>query len=279
MKLIKRTEIERTQETYNLHIEADHNYIAEGAVVANCHGIKGEVLKKHLTSYFANCPLRWGMTGTIPKEESEVMSLETSIGPVINRVRAKDLQDKGVLSDLFINILQYKDFNDVFPSYQTELKWLTTNRNRVTAISQHILEQSEQGNTLVLVDRIETGRLLEEMLPDCVFISGNVKSKDRKTEYKEINTVDNKIIIATYGVAAVGINIPRIFNLYMFEPGKSFIRVIQTIGRGIRKAEDKDFVNVFDITSTCKYSKRHLTARKKFYKEAEYKHKVIKVDY
>jgi hypothetical protein len=248
-------------------------------IVDEAHGIRGDALKKHLTSYFAHCPLRWGMTGTIPKEESEIMSLETSIGPVINQVRAKDLQDKGVLSDLFINILQYKDFNDVFPNYQTELKWLTTNRDRITSIAGHINKQSEQGNTLVLVDRIETGKLLEEILPDCVFISGTVKSKDRKTEYKEINNVDNKVIIATYGVASTGINIPRIFNLYMIEPGKSFIRVIQTIGRGIRKAEDKDFVNIFDVTSTCKYSKRHLTARKKFYREAEYKHKVTKVEY
>jgi superfamily II DNA or RNA helicase len=80
----------------------------------------------------------------------------------------------------------------------------------------------------------------------------------------------DKIIVATYGVASVGINIPRIFNLVLVEPGKSFVRVIQSIGRGIRKAEDKDFVQIWDITSTCRFSKRHLTRRKTFYREAEY---------
>ena len=89
----------------------------------------------------------------------------------------------------------------------------------------------------------------------------------------------NKIIIATYGVASVGINIPRIFNLILVEPGKSFVRVIQSIGRGIRKAEDKDFVQIWDITSTAKFSKRHLTKRKKFYNEAKYPFNVNKVDY
>jgi superfamily II DNA or RNA helicase len=103
-----------------------------------------------------------------------------------------------------------------------------------------------------------------------VFISGEVKTKDRKEEYDEVRTSTNKIIIATYGVAAVGINIPRIFNLVLLEPGKSFVRVIQSIGRGIRKADDKDSVQIWDITSTCKYAKRHLTERKKFYKEAKY---------
>jgi len=85
--------------------------------------------------------------------------------------------------------------------------------------------------------------------------------------------------VATYGVAAVGINIPRIFNLVLLEPGKSFVRVIQSIGRGIRKAEDKDFVQIWDITSNCKFAKRHLTQRKTFYKEANYPFDLEKLTY
>jgi len=91
------------------------------------------------------------------------------------------------------------------------------------------------------------------------------------------NEGTNQIVVATYGVAAVGINIPRIFNLVLIEPGKSFVRVIQSIGRGIRKAEDKDNVQIWDITSSAKFSKRHLTERKKFYKEANYPFTIEKV--
>jgi superfamily II DNA or RNA helicase len=115
--------------------------------------------------------------------------------------------------------------------------------------------------------------------PDVVFVSGSTKAKDRKDEYDEIATSTNKIIIATYGVAAVGINIPRIFNLVLLEPGKSFVRVIQSIGRGIRKAEDKDHVQIWDITSTCKFAKRHLTKRKQFYREANYPFTIEKVEW
>jgi superfamily II DNA or RNA helicase len=120
--------------------------------------------------------------------------------------------------------------------------------------------------------------MLIERLPDAVFVSGGMKLNDRKEEYDEIKTSDSKIIIATYGVAAVGINIPRIFNLVLIEPGKSFVRVIQSIGRGIRKAEDKDHVEIWDITSACKYAKRHLTERKKFYKDAKYPFTITKVN-
>jgi len=246
-------------------------------MVDEAHGSKADVLKKLLGTTFKDCPLRWGMTGTIPEAEHDELGLICSVGPIVNRVRAKDLQDLGVLANLNISVLQLVDPPAGFENYQQELKWLTTNRPRLQAIAEHVITQ--EGNTLLLIDRIETGKLLMEMIPDAVFINGNVKSKDRKSEYEEIITAEGKVIIATYGVAAVGINVPRIFNLYMFEPGKSFIRVIQSIGRGIRKAKDKDFVDVYDVTSTCKYAKRHLAKRKKHYKSAEYPFKIHKVTY
>jgi superfamily II DNA or RNA helicase len=131
----------------------------------------------------------------------------------------------------------------------------------------------------VLVDRVNAGKELISRLPDSVFVSGETKLTERKEEYDEIATSTGKIIIATYGVAAVGINIPRIFNLVLIEPGKSFVRVIQSIGRGIRKAEDKDHVMIWDITSSCKFAKRHLTKRKEFYKDANYPFTVEKLKY
>ena len=112
-----------------------------------------------------------------------------------------------------------------------------------------------------------------------MFVHGTTKSTTRKEEYDDFATANDKVAIATYGVAAVGLNIPRIFNLVMFESGKSFTRVIQSIGRGIRKAEDKDFVQIWDVTSSCKFAKRHLTKRKAFYKEANYPYAMEKVDW
>ncbi len=245
-------------------------------IVDEVHQAKAEVLTKLLTQNFSNCAIRWGLTGTIPKEKWEFQGILSSIGPVIGNVSAHDLQNKGVLAQLNINILQTNDVQ-VFRSYAEEYTWLVTDPGRIAWMSNKIKEVSNTGNTLVLVNRIDTGNKLLELIPDAVFINGSVKLDDRKEEYDEIKTSDNKIIVATYGVAAVGINIPRIFNLVLLEPGKSFVRVIQSIGRGIRKAEDKDHVEIWDITSSCKYAKRHLTERKKYYKEAKYPFTVIKV--
>ena len=247
-------------------------------IIDEVHQAKAEVLKKLLTQNLRNAPIRWGLTGTIPKEKFEFESIHASLGPVIGNISAKELQDKGVLSDCHVNVVQLID-TVAHSNYQEELKYLVTNTNRIEYIGKLLNSVSQSGNTLILVDRISAGEMLQEIIPDSVFIKGDVKLKDRKDTYDEIQDATNKVIIATYGVAAVGINIPRIFNLVLIEPGKSFVRVIQSIGRGVRKAKDKDFVQIWDITSTCKFAKRHLTQRKKFYKEAQYPFTIEKVDW
>ena len=250
----------------------------ETIIIDEVHQAKAEVLKKLLTQNLKNAPVRWGLTGTIPKEQFEFQSILASIGPVINQISAKELQDKGVLSACHVNVVQLVDLKE-YKGYQEELKYLVSNPDRVEYLGKLCNKIKEEGNTLILVDRISAGEQIQELIPGSTFVKGDVKLKERKVAYDEIQKGTNNVVIATYGVAAVGINIPRIFNLVLIEPGKSFVRVIQSIGRGIRKAEDKDFVQIWDLTSTCKYAKRHLTSRKKFYKEAEYPFTIEKVDW
>ena len=247
-------------------------------IIDEVHMAKADVLKRLLTGPFAHCGIRWGLTGTVPKADFEFMGLKCSIGEVTHRIQASELQDKGVLANCHVNVLQTQD-HPQFKTYAEELKWLTTDSTRMTWVANTIKDISTSGNTLILVDRISAGEILNKKLKDSVFISGSTKNLERKEHYDEVSTTQNKIIIATYGVASVGINIPRIFNLVLIEPGKSFVRVIQSIGRGIRKAEDKDNVQIWDITSSCKFAKRHLGARKKFYKEANYPYNIEKIDY
>ena len=272
--------LEKKSKNYEADFPIDE--FLEGVVcvmVDEVHKAKADVLKNLLSGPFREVPIRWGLTGTIPKDEHEAVGCACSLGPVVGKMSSKELQDMGVLADLDISILQLQDGMIQFSSYAQELKWLVTDPTRIDHISEIINGYAENGNTLVLIDRIKTGEMLAERNPDWAFVRGSMKTEDRQDNYAEISDMDNKVIVATYGVAAVGINIPRIFNLILIEPGKSFVRVIQSIGRGIRKAKDKDFVNVFDITSTLKYSKKHLTERKKFYREAEYPFKVTKIEY
>jgi superfamily II DNA or RNA helicase len=238
-------------------------------IVDEVHMAKADALKTLLTGVMSRIPIRWGLTGTIPKEKFESVALLVSLGPVISKLSASELQSQGVLAQCHVNIVQLEDHAE-FSNYQSELKYLLEEPDRLKTIADLVRQVNATGNTLVLVDRIAAGQALTDQLADAVFVSGATKARDRQDEYDEVAEATGKIIVATYGVAAVGINIPRIFNLVLIEPGKSFVRVIQSIGRGIRKAEDKDHVQIWDVTSTCKFAKRHLTKRKVFYREANY---------
>ena len=140
-------------------------------IIDEVHMAKADVLKRLLTGPFAHCGIRWGLTGTVPKADYEFMGLKCSIGEVANRIQASELQDKGVLANCHVNVIQTQD-HPQFKTYSEELKWLTTDTTRMTWVANTIKDIATSGNTLILVDRISAGELLEKKIPvnpQCLF--------------------------------------------------------------------------------------------------------------
>ena len=165
-------------------------------IVDEVHMAKAEVLKNLLTRNLRNAPIRWGLTGTVPREKFEFESIHASLGPVVGAITAKELQDKGVLSTCHVNVVQLID-TVVHRDYQSELKYLTSDTARLEYIGKMMNTVSQSGNTLILVDRISAGETLAELIPNSTFISGSVKVKDRKETYDTIREGTNEVIIAT----------------------------------------------------------------------------------
>jgi len=246
-------------------------------LVDECHLSSAKSLQTLLSGAFKDTPLRFGLTGTVPLEPHLKTAIEAMLGDTIFTVTASELQEKGFLSNCHIHIHQFKD-DEVHLDWAEEAKYIASNDDLLKNIADHIKEIALTGNTFVLVDRREAGEKLNKLIPNSVFLNGDNKASERKDEYTEMNEGDDKIIIATFGIASTGINIPRIFNLVLYNPGKSFVRTIQSIGRGLRKANDKDMVQIYDLCTTNKYSAKHLTERKKFYKRAGYPFTLKKLD-
>ena len=258
---------------------ADFVVDIKAVIVDEAHGSDSRILLTILTDHLSHVPIRWGLTGTIPKEEFRVAGIESGIGPNVNTIRARELQDAGVLAQCFVNVLQTQETTE-YKDYHSEMKFLTSDGDRLDWLASKIINDiANDGNTLILVNKIETGKLLAERITDSVFLSGADGPDERKRHYDQVKDDSNKTIIASYGIASTGINIVEIHNLVLLEPGRSFIRVIQSIGRGLRKSKSKDRVEIWDITSRCRFSRRHLNDRKRYYREAEYEHKVFKVKY
>jgi superfamily II DNA or RNA helicase len=269
-------------------------------IVDECHGLKGNVLTKLLNEYGKLIPYRFGVTGTLPKEESDKMAVIIAVGSVKYNIPAHKLIADGHLAELQIDVLQTevdlrpqyqnyldeKDFGDTlgkprtyiqfadsyFPDWPAEKRYLQQEEKRLEWITSYLEKKKDEklGNTLVLVDGVSFGKKLASMVDGAVFLYGKDSMKERKKVYEAFKTEDNLIIIATIQIASTGLDIPRIFNMVCIDMGKSFIRVIQSIGRSLRKADDKDKAHFTDICANLKYSKRHIRERIKYYKEARY---------
>lgn len=243
-------------------------------LIDEAHSAKAKSLESLLTKHFNHVPLRRGFTGTIPKEEYESNTIFGTIGNVVNKVSAKELQEKGFLAECEIKVVQ-TEFDHKFETYQQEKGYLNTNWDCLHYYRDLVKEIAKTGNTIFLVDRVETGEYLVDEIEGSYFVSGSMPLKKREEIFKKIHSEDNAVCFATYGVAAVGINIPRLYNVVMLEAGKSFVRVIQTIGRGLRKAKDKHKATIWDLSWNTKFSNKHLKERVSYYDDAQYPFTVL----
>ena len=273
MKLTSRKIIDKPKSVYNLHVKENHNYFVEDLLVSNCHGAKAEVIKDLICVHGKHISHRYGCTGTFPKPKTDQYTLKTSIGTIVREVRAKWLIEQGYLSEIQIDPIETIDEDPEMPDYASEKSYLTQFTKRNQGIANYIKSlRDTYGNTMVLVNTtsLPQGREIAEMIEDAVYLDGGSKTELRQEQYQKYADQDGMIIIASAGIASTGISIDRIFCLVLLDTGKSFVKCIQSVGRGLRKKGDKSKIHVADIYSKLKYAKKHFRERKTYYLEAEY---------
>ena len=243
----------------------------KAVIVDECHGVTASVIRELINNHGRHIYHRFGITGTMPKDKVSEYNLKISIGQVISSISAKWLIENKYLSEVEIQPIETHDEDDGFPDYPSEKAFLSRNDDRLTALAIMIIEaRNKYGNTLVLVNTIAQGTLLSNLIEGSVFLSGASDKELRQENYKQYADRDDVILIATSGIASTGISIDRIFCLFLIDAGKSFVRAIQSIGRGLRRKGDKNKVFVKDVYSKLKFSKKHFKDRAKWYKEAQY---------
>ena len=250
-------------------------------IIDEAHGVKGNVIYDLITNHGKEIPFRFGVTGTFPKPIADQMSLISTIGNIHKEIPVKWLIDNGYLAKIEIEplMIETKNDEDDFPDYAAEKSYISKNIKRLDVLADLIITKCEKyGNTLVLVNSVDAGEKLQSMIQNSVFLYGDNDKKERKSQYDQYAEKNDVITIATFGIASTGISIDRIFCLILVDSGKSYIRAIQSIGRGTRLAEDKNSVHVVDVFANLKWSKKHFRERKKYYLEAEYPiNEVVKI--
>lgn len=245
----------------------------QAVIVDEAHGAKAEVIKTLINDHGKHISHRYACTGTFPKPVCDQYSLKLSIGRIVREVRAKWLIEQGYLSEIMIEPMETYDEDPELPDYASERSYLTKHEERNQALANKIQDlRAKYGNTMVLVNTqsLQQGREIAALISDAVYLDGGSKNQLRQDEYQRYADRDDVLIIASAGIASVGLSIDRIFCLVLLDPGKSFVKCIQAVGRGLRRKGDKNKIYVVDMYSRLKYAKKHFRERKRFYDEAEY---------
>lgn len=251
---------------------------------------------KSLTKLMANltmCPVKIGTTGTTDGLKVNKLVLEGMFGPLIQIETTANLMEDGHVADLDIRciVLKYPDNERQhvakMKTYQDEIDFIVTHPRRNEFIVN--LAMATQGNTLVLFNFVEKhGVPLYEALKkksagkrNVYFVAGKTVADDRELIRKIVEKDDSAIIVASYGTFSTGINIKRLHNAIAAHPTKSIIRLLQSIGRILRKGEGKDGAKWFDIAddltwkSWVNHTLKHFSERVNTYISQKFKYKIV----
>lgn len=259
-----------------------------------CHGFKAKSLSSIMNKAI-NAEYRFGTTGTLDGTQTNEMVLEGLFGPVERVTTTKELQDEETLAKLNIKVLLLdyeeetrKSFEN--KTYQEEIDFIVSHEGRNRLISN--LACDLKGNTLVLFNLVDKhGKVLQELIKNKIdknrrlfYVSGETKTSDRETIRGIVEKQTNSIVLASLGTFSTGINIRNIHNIIFASPSKSQIRVLQSIGRGLRMSDDGRTTVLYDIADDLHYKTRknftlqHSAERIKIYTKEQFPFKILKVD-
>ena len=234
---------------------------------------------------------RFGFTGTLDGTQTHKWVLEGLFGPSYKIIGTKDLMTKGHVAKLDINILLLKHPPQKFETFEDEIQFIINSEKRNNFIRNLALDL--KGNTLILFSRVEGhGRVLFDLINSNVleqrqtfFVHGGVDAEDREKVREITELQNNAIIVASYGTFSTGINIKNLHNIIFASPSKSRIRNLQSIGRVLRKGNNKTKATLYDIADDTTYKTRrnytlnHLIERLKIYNYEKFNYDLINISF
>ena len=241
-----------------------------------------------IMSKLSDAKFRYGFTGTLDGTQTHKWVLEGLFGPAYKIIRTEELMKKGHVAKLDINVLLLKHSPHKFENFEEEVQYIINHERRNKFIRNLALDL--KGNTLVLFQRVEGhGQPLYDLINSSIedrhvfFVHGGVATEDREKVREITEQENNAIIVASYGTFSTGINIKNLHNVIFASPSKSRIRNLQSIGRVLRKGNNKTKATLYDIADDISYKSRknytlnHLIERIKVYNEENFNYDIVNI--
>ena len=262
----------------------------DAVTVDECHLATGTALTAILES-MVDIEYRFGTTGTIDNKKVNQLTIEGNIGPIYSAITTKELIERGQVSDIEIKSMVLKFppedcgiVKDLKYNEQEEYAFLHPKRLRFL---QNIA-LSTKGTTLILCAKVEKqaipiyDKLKEKSTRPVYLIIGDVEA-DVREKIRQLANIEDCIIVASYATMSTGISIPNIRYVIFGSSSKSMVRVLQSIGRGLRLHSDKEKMVLIDIVDNLQHKKKlnyamtHFQERLKMYQKEKFTVKITEV--
>ena len=282
---VKPVVISTWQSLYKLH----RPYFAQyGCIIGDeAHLFKAKSLTDIMTRS-GDCKYRFGLTGTLDGTQTHRLVLEGLFGKVTQVITTKELMDSKTLAKLNINCIVLKHTEEECKrirkyTYAEELNYIVSHKKRNRFIEN--LCKTIKGNTLVLFQLVDKHGVLlynelKKLDKKVFFVYGKTTTETREKIRKIVEKEKSSLVIASYGTFSTGINIRNINNVVFASPSKSRVRVLQSIGRGLRQSETKTSVKLFDVSDNITYKSRqnftyrHFNERLNIYKQENFNYEI-----
>ena len=232
---------------------------------------------------------KFGFTGTMPEEKIDQWNIIGKIGPVLFEKNSYQLRKEDYISSVVAQVLKIEYLSkpkagkrgDPTDGYRKENNFLIESQFRNNLIGK--LCNKFDNNALVLIDYIKHGEALYKFVKEACptkrvyFIRGEVEVSQRETIKKIIEKESNVICIAISKIFSTGINIKNLHYIVFAGGGKAKIKILQSIGRGLRKHKKKDRLTIIDIADQLKYGYKHMIKRITFYKKEQIDYGIKKI--
>lgn len=249
--------------------------VFDSLIVDEAHSMKGKSISE-IGKKCSKADFRIGLTGTMPENEADFSAVVGYLGPVIHKVMSKELIDKGIISQIKIKnlLVRYPEEMKVArKNYQKEVDDIGNYPNRNKALDHIINSVKPKENVLILVTKIEHLRgvklyIEKNFKKRTVYeIYGKTDGDAREEIRRKLEKEEDAILVASYGTFSTGANVKKLHHIVLYSSYKSQIKVLQSIGRGLRKHETKEFVTIWDVVDDLRY-----TDGRKTFKNHTYRH-------
>ena len=240
-------------------------------IVDECHKVKsGNEITKIVSKIKTNN--KFGFTGTLPEEQIDKWNIIGKFGPVIFEKSSYELRSENFLVNVQVKILDItykcKPLRLTDNEYRDELSFIYDNKYRNEVIGT--ICKRLNNNTLVLVNHLAHGETMFNYLSNIsdrqvFYIRGEIEVEERERIKNLMEKHSNIICVAISAIFSTGVNIKNLHNIIFAAGGKSFVRTVQSIGRGLRQHESKTKLNIIDICDNLKYGKAHCKKRQDIY--------------